>query len=675
MTLQFVKKPFQAAWMGTPSAIPSIPDWYGYTSNPKVRVDEGFREEEGNCVNQGRIHTILPYTDQDEYDRDIQTRSMDCAILENEYLKATFVLDLGGRLWSLYSKKENRELLYENPVYQPANLALRNAWFSGGVEWNIGMIGHHPYTCSPMFAREAKNEKGDPVLIMYEYERKRATPYCIKATLDGELLLVNVTIENPKDKPTWMYWWSNIAVDEQEGNRVIVPARASYKYVGQEDGYTLVTTEPVPYQNRPDSGEEWDVTYPSNHSKAYDYFFRIDPAQRKWIANVDKNGVGMVQFSTPRLQGRKLFVWGAQSQGGKTWNRWLSHGETRYTEIQAGLLRSQMEHCVMPAHEVYTWTEAYAAYSGDPAVLHGKDYDKAAQTVEEAILPKFEVLDGHFDLTDYSEVKHLGSGWGAVEEMRSGKKLSADASLAFCIGNDVLDRGAKDAVCLLETGHLPKRDPSDWQNIEYMAGEEYIALLENGDTDWYTKLQLACAYYENRQFDQAKEAFLASWNDAPNPIAARSLGWLCTADGKKEEAREWMAKAVPMIGDYARLLIDLVHFYKKCGTNEEICALIDHASEVCKQNGRIQMYYAESLVKMDRLEEVRALVTKDLTVADMKEGEVSTFNLWCSLYRKIIARDENRNPEEIEAWEILDKYPIPAEIDFRMSYVPIPNSK
>ncbi|MBQ3591292.1 MAG: DUF5107 domain-containing protein, partial [Clostridia bacterium] len=263
MTLQFIQKPFQAAWMGIPSAIPGIPDWYGYTGTPNVKVDEGFRPEEGECVNQGRIHTILPYTDQDEYDRDIQTRYMDCAILENEHLKATFVLDLGGRLWSLYSKTEQRELLYENPVYQPANLALRNAWFSGGVEWNIGMIGHHPFTCSPMFAREAKNEKGDPVLIMYEYERKRATPYCIKATLDGDLLLVNVTIENPKDKPTWMYWWSNIAVDEQEGNRVIVPARSSYLYKGMEKGCTLVTSEEVPYQTKPDTGEEWDVTYPS----------------------------------------------------------------------------------------------------------------------------------------------------------------------------------------------------------------------------------------------------------------------------------------------------------------------------------------------------------------------------------------------------------------------------
>mgnify|MGYP002513697702 CR=1 FL=1 len=34
----------------------------------------------------------------------------DAAILENEYLKATFVTELGGRLWSLYDKKEEREL-------------------------------------------------------------------------------------------------------------------------------------------------------------------------------------------------------------------------------------------------------------------------------------------------------------------------------------------------------------------------------------------------------------------------------------------------------------------------------------------------------------------------------------------------------------------------------------
>ncbi|WP_344841667.1 DUF5107 domain-containing protein [Nonomuraea dietziae] len=48
---------------------------------------------------------------------------------------------LGGRLWSLVELSTGRELLHRNPVIQPANLALRDAWFAGGVEWNLGTTG------------------------------------------------------------------------------------------------------------------------------------------------------------------------------------------------------------------------------------------------------------------------------------------------------------------------------------------------------------------------------------------------------------------------------------------------------------------------------------------------------------------------------------------------------
>ena len=41
-----------------------------------------------------------------------------------------------------------RELLFNNPIYQPANLALRNAWLAGGIEWNVGQFGHSFLTCS-----------------------------------------------------------------------------------------------------------------------------------------------------------------------------------------------------------------------------------------------------------------------------------------------------------------------------------------------------------------------------------------------------------------------------------------------------------------------------------------------------------------------------------------------
>ena len=48
------------------------------------------------------------------------------------------------------------------------------------------------------------------------------------------------------------------------------------------------------------------------------------------------------------------------------------------------------------------------------------------------------------------------------------------------------------------------------------------------------------------------------------------------------------------------------------------------------------------------------------------EGENTTFQLWCDLYARIIARDENRPLDEIKTKEVLEKYPIPAGIDFRM---------
>lgn len=87
--------------------------------------------------------------------------------LENDCLKAVFLAEYGMRLYSLYDKVLGRELLFRNPVFQMANLALRDAWFSGGIEWNFGQMGHAFTTCSPVYAavcREPSGEEFLPVL-------------------------------------------------------------------------------------------------------------------------------------------------------------------------------------------------------------------------------------------------------------------------------------------------------------------------------------------------------------------------------------------------------------------------------------------------------------------------------------------------------------------------------
>lgn len=124
-------------------------------------------EENLENMTYGYLSSVYPYTIQDGFNRQLKPRDFQVAVLENEILRATFLLEFGGRLWSLIHKPSGRELLQVNPVFQLANLALRNAWFSGGVEWNIGTLGHSPFAC------RIERNSGMPILCFYEWERFR----------------------------------------------------------------------------------------------------------------------------------------------------------------------------------------------------------------------------------------------------------------------------------------------------------------------------------------------------------------------------------------------------------------------------------------------------------------------------------------------------------------------
>ncbi|RPI58941.1 MAG: DUF5107 domain-containing protein, partial [Planctomycetaceae bacterium] len=139
---------------------------------------EGSAADARTAAYRTRV-SALPHRMQDGFNRVRRERAFRTAVLENEILRATFLLEMGGRLWSLIHKPTGRELLYVNPIFQPANLAIRTAWFSGGVEWNCGIIGHSVYTCSPLHAAKVVAPDGTPALRLWEWDRLRGTPYQI----------------------------------------------------------------------------------------------------------------------------------------------------------------------------------------------------------------------------------------------------------------------------------------------------------------------------------------------------------------------------------------------------------------------------------------------------------------------------------------------------------------
>ena len=134
----------------------SVPDLLGELILQN-RLEFHLDEEDEIYEAYGRMPNAYPYRQYNTYTRDVAEKEIRTAVLENDHLKAVFLPEYGGRLWELWDKETGRNLLYTNDVLRFSNLAVRNAWFSGGVEWNIGVIGHTPLTADSMYTAKLED--------------------------------------------------------------------------------------------------------------------------------------------------------------------------------------------------------------------------------------------------------------------------------------------------------------------------------------------------------------------------------------------------------------------------------------------------------------------------------------------------------------------------------------
>ncbi|NQU42771.1 DUF5107 domain-containing protein [bacterium] len=658
-----------AAVLGAENPLPVLQKGGDLHDNVQVEVDEDVPEENRVYPGYGKVRGCLPHRLQSEYGSDRAPRHFKAAVLENDILRAIFLLELGGRLWSLVHKPSGRELLHVNPVFQPRNLAIRNAWFSGGVEWNIGMIGHTAYTCSSLFAARVDG-RGGPVLRLYEWDRIREIPYQIDFWLpDGsEYLLVRPRIVNPHDETVPMYWWSNIAVDEFPGMRVVVPAEESFRF----DYTRQLQIRPVPVT------DGIDISYPTNIGRAADFFFRIPKERRRWIASLDPEGRGLVQTSTSRLKGRKLFVWG-MGPGGKLWSDYLSVPGKRYVEVQAGLCRTQMECMPMPARSEWAWVEAYGLMEAAPEKVHGESWQDACEEVtarlgegvSEAELER--LLGETVSLANRApvEILHRGSGWGALEKLRretAGEKPFCGERLLF--GDESLGEDQQPWLALLKRGALPERDPADEPGA-YMAQQEWRDLLEesvrSGRGDhWLSRLHLGIMFYQSGDTDRARGEWEASMGHAESAWAARNLAVLCQQEDRPDDAADLYLKA-------AGLALDLFPLQVECGRalvaaerGSEWLRFHEGLPSKIREQGRIQTIRAQAIFQAGDLDEVEDLL-RHITVTDIREGETTLSDLWFRIQERRLAQAEGVAIDDALRERVRKECPPPRHLDFRMT--------
>ena len=607
----------------------SIPDLIG-EKILQNRLKFDLEEDDDIYGGYGRLNNAYPYRQFNQYAKTLKTKEIKTAVLENECLTAVFLLEYGGRLWSLTDKKTGKNLLYTNDVLKFRNLAVRNAWFSGGVEWNIGIIGHTPYTTAPLYA--AVLENGDvPVLRMYEYERIRKVYYQMDFWMEPKEPVLNcrMRIMNETQNVTPMYWWSNMAVPEFEKGKIIVPARKAFTFDNDR-----VCKVDIPYV------KGTDILHYNNIPVSVDYFFDIEETEPKYIANVNEKGYGLLQLSTKRLKSRKLFSWG-HTPASRHWQEFLTQDSGNYIEIQAGLGKTQYGCIPMGPLTAWEWMEQYGPIQLTPeqmAASHEDAFQKlTTQLVAEQRLERLEkkLRDTKEMARTKGRLIQKGSGYGAMEVQN---KMSSHLEFAL------EEEGLKKWMQFRETGLLHCQSPLEKPD-EFFQDDAVFQMLQKtiGDKNkenWYAHYHLGVQYCINGDLEKAEQTLTAAARLSENPWVCHGLGCLYLRKGQRQASAHWILKGLGMRKkdiSYLKESFKLLLMNKSYAAMEQAYQELDAEEQTME---RLKLYHVLALHQLGRYEEAAALLTEagGILPEDIREGEVSIESLWKDLNEKLSGR-------------------------------------
>ncbi len=633
-------------------------------------LDDSLPLDMRDLIGWQTTERVMPYCLQNRYTRQLAPQEFRAIILENEHLTAIFLPELGGRLYSLFDKKHGLELLARNPVFQPANLAIRNAWFSGGIEWNVGRFGHSALTCSPVFAAEIADWNGYPGLRLYEFERTQCllwqTDFFLPA--DSEFLLTHTRVVNPRNEPTSMYWWTNIAVREAPDVRVLTPARQSITIDLKSDRLGL---DNLPTLNG------IDATYTTNSSRANEFFMLTQTADLPWIAALNGKGYGLVEASTPRLGARKLFCWGTGAKG-QRWQEHLSLPGEAYIEIQAGLAPTQLHGLVMPAQTSWDWTEIFGALESNPDLAHSADWNTAWKSVDDTL--KRRISAGQLaDLERLCQQQvdapalrllHQASGWGALEAARLAAGGESPFPPAFAFPISTLGEEQHRWMKLLNEEVLPtqsvERIPGEW-----LTQPEWRVLLEHSlkrgiNRHWFAWLQLGVMQFE--AFDEfgAERAWLESIALQPSVWVYRNLGALYLIRNEfgvalTQYACAWDLAQTLDFSDQASLAQEYLDLLRRSQHFEQATELYRSLPAQVQRDDRLQITRGQIALMQNDLDTVEEVLQGQYAV--VRENETTLADLWYELTARRLSASTGAPLNNQLRAEIRQQLP-PHSIDF-----------
>lgn len=301
---------------------------------------------------QGASGKVYPIPYVATFSDEKVNREYDGYVLENEYVYAEILPELGGKVHCAIDKTNGYEFVYHNKVIKPAMVGLAGPWVAGGIEFNWPQH-HRPTTFMPVDSALSADRKS---VVLGEVDYFEHMKGMVSLSLDEgtSVLRAKITVYNCTSVARPFMWWANLAVQVNDDYKIVFPP--DVEYVNDHDRRAVLSwpvAKGVYHTARPfDYGKGTDIHTFSAVKVPSSFMISKGQSDMDFVSGYDpKSDGGVVTVADRHIApGKKLWTWGDGAFGSK-WCANLTDDGSRYVELMTG--------CYTDNQPDFTWIAPY----------------------------------------------------------------------------------------------------------------------------------------------------------------------------------------------------------------------------------------------------------------------------------------------------------------------------
>jgi hypothetical protein len=285
-------------------------------------------------------------------------------VLENNYLRLTFLPQLGGRLYSAVIKATGQEIFYHNPVVKPSRYGVlqpyeANWWLAtGGMEWAYPTQEHGYRFGVPWQYQVDQSAIRATITLSDTAPGRVGAEVSVTLPVDSPVFTISPKLVNLSDQPAPAQFWLNAALTL--GAHTVSPQT---RFVWPVERVT-VHSRGAEGWNMPDAGQEspWPLvgqTDLRDYSQWANYLGAFAPhlaAPFMGAYNPDTDLAVARLVEPSQIPGSKLFAFGPNFS-----DRSYTDDDSQYFEIWGGANTNfgVEADVIVPPDGALTWQESW----------------------------------------------------------------------------------------------------------------------------------------------------------------------------------------------------------------------------------------------------------------------------------------------------------------------------